>query len=254
MSPLLKKFFASRTALVDRALKRHLLPARSVPPKVHEAMRYSVFAGGKRLRPVLCLAAAELCGGKARAVLPAACALELIHTYSLVHDDLPAMDDDDFRRGLPTSHKKFGEAVAILAGDALLTRAFELMAQARGVRPQAALKAIATVADAAGSLGMIGGQIVDLEMEGATAGSPPGMRNGSAAPRNGAVAKLHYIHRSKTAALIRASLRAGALLAGASPARLAALDRYGLGIGLAFQIADDVLDIVGDKKLLGKRD
>jgi geranylgeranyl diphosphate synthase type II len=240
-------YLEARSRRVDRALDRLLLGARVEPPLIHAAMRYSVFAGGKRLRPVLCLAAAELCGGSAEKVMPTACGLELIHTYSLVHDDLPALDDDDFRRGRPTSHKKFGEGNAVLAGDALLTRGFELLARnARvpGVKASAVLRVIETVAEAAGTLGMVGGQVADLEMEGR-----------GKAPRKDAFhrRKLDYIHRSKTAALLRASLRAGALLAGGNPARVRALDEYGRAVGLAFQIADDVLDIVGDKKLLGKR-
>ncbi len=240
---------------MDRALDRFLLSARVLPPVLHEAMRYSIFAGGKRLRPVLCLAAAEVCGRDSERVMPTACALELIHTYSLIHDDLPAMDDDDFRRGRPTSHKKFGEAVAILAGDALLTQAFDLMAQnarTAGVRPEAALKAVGAVSRAAGSLGMIGGQVMDLAME--RAGRSKSLGAAHAFLKNGSrAAALDAIHRRKTGALIRASLQAGALLSGASPARVRALETYGEALGLAFQIADDVLDIIGDKKLLGKR-
>ncbi|HRY30136.1 MAG TPA: polyprenyl synthetase family protein [Elusimicrobiota bacterium] len=246
----LKKYLDKKRRTVDAALRRCLPKHAALPPVVHEAMRYSVFAGGKRLRPILCLAAAELCGGTAKRVMPTACALELIHTYSLVHDDLPAMDDDDFRRGLPTSHKKFGEGNAVLAGDALLTFGFQLMAEnaRRGrARPAAVLDVVRTVAEAAGSRGMVGGQAADLAMSGNGKN-----RNGEKTP-DALRKKLDYIHRNKTAALIRASLRAGALLAGASPVRLNALDAYGRSIGLAFQIVDDILDIVGDKKLLGKR-
>jgi geranylgeranyl diphosphate synthase, type II len=206
-------------------------------------MRYSVFAGGKRLRPFLCAGAAELCGGAADRVMPAACALEVLHTYSLVHDDLPAMDDDDLRRGRPTSHKVFGEGMAILAGDALLTFAFELMARnarVKGVKPGNALAALETLAREAGTLGMVGGQAADLDAEGKK------FRDGDGEDM------LHFIHRRKTGALIRASLRAGALLAGGTEKQVKALDAYGEQIGLAFQIADDILDIVGDKKLLGK--
>lgn len=240
----LRDYLKEKQELVDRALDRYLLDARVRPPVIHKAMRYSVFAGGKRLRPILCLAAAEICGGDAKKILPTACALEMVHTYSLVHDDLPAMDDDDFRRGVPTCHKKFGEAVAILAGDALLTHGFKVMAdnaQVPGVDPAAVVKVIPMVAEAAGSTGMVGGQVVDLEMAD-NAGLNRRRRE-----------TLEYIHHHKTGALIRASLKAGALLAGAAPAQLKALDLYGESIGLAFQIADDVLDIVGNKKLLGKR-
>jgi geranylgeranyl diphosphate synthase, type II len=245
VSDRLAAYLKKQRARVDAALDRFLLKAGVRPPRIHEAMRYSVFAGGKRLRPILCLAGAELCGGSWRRVLPTACALEMIHTYSLIHDDLPAMDDDDFRRGRPTCHKKFGEGVAILAGDALLTQGFQVMAQnARmpGVKPGAVVRAMTIVADAAGSTGMIGGQTVDLEMAGKNGRSAGSRRE-----------TLDYIHSRKTGALIRASLRAGGVLAGGSPPQLSALDRYGESIGLAFQIADDILDIVGDKKLLGKR-
>jgi geranylgeranyl diphosphate synthase type II len=229
---------------VDEGLDKFLLSAKAEPPVVHEAMRYSVFAGGKRLRPILCMAAAEICGGSWRKVLPAACALEMIHTYSLIHDDLPAMDDDDFRRGQSTCHKQFGEAVAILAGDALLTHAFQVIADnanVSGVKAAAVIDAIRAVAEAAGSLGMVGGQVADLEME--NKGQKISNREKA----------LDYIHRHKTGALIRASLKSGAILSNANEDQLDALDRYGESIGLTFQIVDDVLDIVGDKKLLGKR-
>ncbi len=233
-----------RAALVDQALNRYLVREKVQPDLVHKAMRYSVFAGGKRLRPVLCLAAADICGGDFKKVLPTACALEVLHTYSLVHDDLPAMDDDDLRRGRPTNHKVFGEGMAILAGDGLLTFAFELMARnaaVKGVRPEHVVEAIRLVARAAGSLGMVGGQAVDLVSE------------GNAALNGHRAQVLDYIHRHKTGALIQASLDAGAALVGATSVQRRALARYGENIGLAFQIADDVLDIVGDKKLLGKR-
>lgn len=240
----LADFFKVQRRRVDEALDRYLVHSRVEPPVVHEAMRYSVFAGGKRLRPALCIAAAEICGGSWHKVMPTAAALEMIHTYSLIHDDLPAMDDDDYRRGRPTCHKKFGEAVAILAGDGLLTLGFKTIAgnaKIPGVRASAVLRALDVVSDAAGSTGMIGGQVVDLEMEGAKVSKAKRRR------------KLEYIHRHKTGAMIRASLTAGALLSNASLAKLRALDAYGECIGLAFQIADDVLDIIGDKKLLGKR-
>ncbi len=239
----LKNYMAMQSRRVDDGLDAFLVSAKAEPPAVHEAMRYSVFAGGKRLRPVLCLAAAEICGGSWRKVLPTACALEMIHTYSLIHDDLPAMDDDDFRRGQPTCHKQFGDAVAILAGDALLTHAFQVMAdnaRVPGIKASAVVETIRSVAEAAGSLGMVGGQVVDLEMENSKDKGPHRDKT------------LDYIHRHKTGALIRASLKAGAILSNARPEQVEALDRYGESIGLAFQIVDDVLDIVGDKKLLGK--
>lgn len=229
---------------VDRALNKVLPRERTPPAVIHKAMRYSVFAGGKRLRPFLCLTAAEICGGRPESAMPTACALEVLHTYSLVHDDLPAMDDDDLRRGRPTNHKVFGEGMAILAGDALLTHAFRLMAEnARvpGVSAARAVEVVRVVAEAAGSLGMVGGQAVDLaSADGATRGGPRAR-------------VLDFIHRRKTGALIKASLDAGAVLAGGTSKQRRALATYGEQIGLAFQIADDVLDIVGNKKLLGKR-
>lgn len=217
----------------------------SNPEIIHESMRYSVFAGGKRLRPVLVLMGAEICGKRPEIALPTAAAMELIHTYSLVHDDLPAMDDDDLRRGRPTNHKVYGEAIAVLAGDALLTKAFELIARnakIRAIRPQAIPAVMELIAHGAGTFGMIGGQVMDIQVEG-----------GKWKKQKNHAALLSGIHKHKTAALIRASLQAGAALAGASPRRLSALGEYGEKIGLAFQIADDVLDVVADKKKLGKR-
>lgn len=233
-----------RALLVDKSLNRYLVREAKMPEILHKAMRYSVFAGGKRLRPILCLAATEICGGDPQKAVPMACALEALHTYSLVHDDLPSMDDDDMRRGRPTNHKVFGEGMAILAGDGLLTFAFELIswnAEIKGVRPEWVVEAIRTVAQAAGSLGMVGGQAVDLVSE------------GNAALNGHRAQVLDYIHRHKTGALIQASLDAGAVLAGATGSQRKALHRYGENIGLAFQITDDVLDIVGDKNLLGKQ-
>jgi geranylgeranyl diphosphate synthase type II len=189
-------------------------------------MRYSLLAGGKRIRPILTLAAAEAVGGSVRPVLPFACALEMIHTYSLVHDDLPAMDDDDVRRGRPTSHKVYGEGLAILVGDALLTEAFRLMAQARGVSAARALRAVAEVGEAAGVSGMVGGQVLDLAAEGTRASLP----------------RVREIHRRKTGALLRVAVRVGAIVAGADAARLRRLTAYAEHLGLAFQIADDILD------------
>jgi geranylgeranyl diphosphate synthase type II len=202
-------------------------------------MRYSVFAGGKRVRPILAIAAAEALGGTAADVLPLACALECIHTYSLIHDDLPALDNDDYRRGRLTNHKVFGEANAILAGDALLTFAFELMGDAprwKQFVPTRVVQVMYEVAYAIGTFGMIGGQVVDLEMEGHDIDLPA----------------LQYIHAHKTGALIRASVRGGAILGGGSPAEVDALTQYGTHIGLAFQIMDDILDVRGDEQLMGK--
>lgn len=235
----LKAYLHERTALVDAALDRWLPAGEVLPPRLHEAMRYSVFAGGKRLRPVLIMAACEAVGGDPATVMHAACAMEMIHTYSLIHDDLPAMDDDDFRRGRPTNHKVFGEANAILAGDALVTEAFRLLADAeanRGIDPVIALQVIETIARCAGSQGMVGGQVVDMESE----GKPIDF------------ATLQYIHTRKTGALFLASIQAGARLGGGDAGQVAALTRYGETAGLAFQIADDILDIVGDQAEIGK--
>ncbi|HQL89218.1 MAG TPA: polyprenyl synthetase family protein [Syntrophales bacterium] len=235
----LDEYLQSRKTLVDQALELYL-PAESTEPSViFRSARYSVFAGGKRLRPILCIGAAEAVGGPIDAVMPAACALELIHTYSLIHDDLPAMDNDDTRRGKPTSHKIFGEAVAILAGDALLTDAFRIIAGRTPlgvVKPETLLQVIQELALAAGWFGMVGGQVADIESEGK-------------APEE---KTLHFIHTRKTGALITVSLRAGALLGGADAAALDALTEYGRHVGLAFQIADDILNVEGDAKALGK--
>ena len=234
----LKDYLKQRCQLVDQALERFLPDAGELPASLHGSMRYSVFAGGKRVRPVLMLAACETVGGELNRALPAACAMEMIHTYSLIHDDLPAMDDDDFRRGNPTNHKVYGEATAILAGDALLSQAFILLSSdPEGLDPATRLRVIHEIAHASGSRGMVGGQVVDMESEG-----------------DGEVdlATLSYIHTHKTGALIRASVRAGALLGGAGEEELAALTRYGDAIGLAFQIADDILDVEGTTEELGK--
>jgi geranylgeranyl diphosphate synthase type II len=235
----LEAYLAERRRAVDEALERVLQPATAYPPTIHEAMRYSVFAGGKRLRPILVIAGAEVAGGRMADVLPTACAFELIHTYSLIHDDLPAMDDDDYRRGRLTSHKVFGEAMAILAGDALLTHALGLVAAnfALGKAPdEVCPRLIAEITDAAGTPGMIGGQVVDVQSEG----------------REVSAETLEYIHTHKTGALIRAALRAGALLAGAGEPVLAALGAYGARLGLVFQIVDDILDVEGSLETLGK--
>ena len=211
--------------LVEGAMERYLPAADRYPQPLHEAMRYSVYSGGKRLRPALCLAAAEACGGAAGPALPAACALEFIHTYSLIHDDLPAMDNDDFRRGRPTSHRVFGEAIAILAGDALLTLAFRAVVDAGGGDSVRTLL-VAELAEAAGAAGMVGGQAADMISEGGAVD----------------VSTLEYIHGHKTGALLRAAVRIGALAAGADGGALALLTEYAERIGLAFQIVDDLLD------------
>jgi geranylgeranyl diphosphate synthase, type II len=232
----LSEFFELDRAVVDAALNKYLPPARTLPSSIHEAMRYSVFAGGKRLRPVLCLEAARLFSDPPTAAVTAGCAIEFIHTYSLIHDDLPALDNDDLRRGKPTCHKQFGEAIAILAGDGLLTLAFETLAHtpveaARGVR------LISEVARAAGTVrGMVGGQVADLEAEKTRAD----------------LATLEYIHRSKTAALIRAACVAGAISGGASDSNVERLRNFGENIGWAFQVVDDILDVEESSAALGK--
>jgi geranylgeranyl diphosphate synthase type II len=228
----LEAYFAERRRAVDEALDRYLPPATAVPTVIHEAMRYSVFAGGKRLRPILVIAGAEAVGGQMDDVMPTACCFELIHTYSLVHDHLPAMGDDDYRRGRLTNHKVFGEAMAVLAGDALLTHALGLVAVNFGLgkaAPDAFPRVLAEITGAAGTDGMVGGQVVDVQSEGQAVSAET----------------LEYIHTRKTAALIRGALRSGALLAGASEPQLAALTEYGDRIGLTFQIVDDILDVEG---------
>jgi geranylgeranyl diphosphate synthase type II len=238
MSFDLETYMSDRAAAVDAALERVLPSESDRPETLHKAMRYSVFAGGKRLRPVLVIAGAEAVGGHLDDVMPAACAMELIHTYSLVHDDLPAMDNDDFRRGAPTSHKVFGEAMAILAGDALLTLAFRLVAQnfKPGMDAGRLLDAVAEIAGAAGHAGMVGGQVVDLESE----------------RKRVSADVVDYIHAHKTGALIQASLSVGARICGATPAQLHALGVAGGDLGLAFQIVDDILDVVSSSAELGK--
>jgi geranylgeranyl diphosphate synthase type II len=236
----LKAYLKEQCARVDAALDSYLPRETELPHSLHKAMRYSVFAGGKRVRPILMLAACQAVGGDTAVAIPAACAMEMIHTYSLIHDDLPAMDDDDFRRGNPTNHKVFGEAVAILAGDALLTEAFKLLsnpASAAGVPAEARLAVIHQIASCAGSHGMVGGQVVDMESEGKSDVDLP---------------TVQYIHTHKTGALIKAAVVAGALLGGADQEKLAAITRYGAAAGLAFQIADDILDIEGTTEEIGK--
>jgi geranylgeranyl diphosphate synthase type II len=235
----LKEYLERQKALIDRTLDETLPGGASDPALIFEAVRYSMFAGGKRLRPILCMAAAEAVGGETDTILPAACALEMIHTYSLIHDDLPAMDNDDYRRGKPTSHKVFGEGIAILAGDALLTEAFRLLCDRErmpGIPPGRTLRVVREIAEAAGFFGMVGGQVKDLLAEGGKVD----------------LQTLYAIHRRKTGALILVSLRTGAILAGAEEEALAALSDYGRQIGLAFQITDDILNVEGDPALLGK--
>ncbi|MBI4677961.1 MAG: polyprenyl synthetase family protein [Elusimicrobia bacterium] len=243
----LKRFIEAHSPIVDRELDRLLSPRPGEPGSIRRAMRYSVFAGGKRLRPVLVFAAARACGKPSSSVAGAAAALEMIHAYSLIHDDLPAMDDDDLRRGKPTNHKVFGEAMAILAGDGLLTLAFEalaLNARRAGLDAKSACELVRVVSEAAGTRGMVGGQVADIEAEGLL---------GRKKSRAALAARLRYIHERKTAALITASLDAGAILAKASLRQRNALRLYGRALGLAFQVADDVLDVVGDKRKLGKK-
>lgn len=235
----LKREIKNKAGLVEIALNQYLPGQDEFPGDIHKAMRYSVFAGGKRLRPILFLASSEAVGGYSDHLLPVACALELIHTYSLIHDDLPAMDNDDYRRGKPTSHKVFGEATAVLAGDALLTLAFGLIAECNltgNISSRVVLDVIREVSTAAGSRGMIGGQILDIQSE------------------NRLIDKslLEYIHSHKTGALFKASVRAGAMLGGGTDEQVRLLTEYAEYLGLAFQITDDILDVEGDSEILGK--
>ncbi|MDI6742944.1 MAG: polyprenyl synthetase family protein [Smithella sp.] len=234
----LKAYLEDRQGIVEEALQRYL-PENDIPAEIYEAVRYSVFNGGKRIRPILCLAAAEAVGGDLVPAIPVACALELIHAYSLIHDDLPAMDNDDFRRGKPTCHKVFGEGMAILAGDALLTEAFSLLSRAEKVMFSAErrLAVIQEIAHAAGIGGMVGGQALDVLSE-----------------KTGADEKtLEEIHRRKTGALIVAAVRSGALIFNPGKDKIQALTEYGMHVGQAFQIADDILNVEGDSGLMGKQ-
>jgi len=232
----LKAYLKSRQKKIDRALDRYLPKENTRPSTIHKAMRYSLFAGGKRLRPILCLAAAEACGGKIDNALPLACALECIHTYSLVHDDLPSMDNDDFRRGRPTCHKVFGDAIAVLAGDALLTIAFEIVSRAKFSSRYNLSILLREIAVAAGSRKLIAGQVADLEAEG----------------RNIDMSGLRYIHENKTAAILTTSVRLGATSADATAKQLDAITKFGRALGLAFQIIDDILDVTQTTEKLGK--
>jgi geranylgeranyl diphosphate synthase type II len=232
----LQRYLAEQTAAVDRALDRLLPPVNAKPATIHKAMRYSLFAGGKRMRPALCLAAAEACGGKISDAMPLACAVECIHTYSLIHDDLPAMDNDDLRRGKPTNHKVFGEGIAILAGDALLTEAFGLACLCEGAARRLQREIILELAEAAGSKQLIAGQVADLEGEG----------------KDISAGQLRYIHERKTSALLRCSARLGGMSADCNPRQLQALSDFGYNVGLAFQIIDDILDVTQTSEQLGK--
>jgi len=232
----LQQFLATRTKTVNAALDKFLPSDKTRPVTIHKAMRYSLFAGGKRMRPALCLAAAAACGGREADALPLACAVECIHTYSLIHDDLPAMDNDDFRRGKPTNHKVFGDGIAVLAGDALLTQAFEIAAQSRGWPRYTHRDLILEIAKASGSLQLVAGQVADLEGEG----------------RKLSVDELRYIHERKTSALLCCSVRLGGMSANCTAAQLKALTDFGYHVGLAFQVIDDILDVTQTSEQLGK--
>ncbi len=232
----LTDFLKSSTKQVDEALDRFLPPAETEPSVLHEAMRYCVFSGGKKLRPILCLAAAEACGGDLTKALPAACSVELIHAYSLVHDDLPCMDDDDLRRGRPTCHKVYGEGIAVLCGDALLTAAFRSLADTASTQRWKTSDFLIDLADASGSKQLIGGQVLDLQSEGKAIDH----------------SQLVAIHRAKTAALLTCSVRLGAMTADATAEALAQLTKFGQALGLAFQIIDDILDLTQSTEVLGK--
>jgi geranylgeranyl diphosphate synthase, type II len=229
-------YLGSHSEAVNQALDRLLPAATAKPQTIHKAMRYSLFAGGKRMRPALCLAAAEACGGNQTAAMPLACAVECIHTYSLIHDDLPAMDNDDYRRGKLTNHKVFGEGVAILAGDALLTQAFEIAAQSKGWPRYPHRQIILELARAAGSLQLVAGQVADLEAEGK-----------EITPK-----ELKFIHERKTSALLCCAVRLGGMSANCTTAQLGALTDFGYNVGLAFQVIDDILDVTESSEQLGK--
>lgn len=235
----LEKYFNQQSSKIERALDGFLPKAKERPAKLHEAMRYAVLGGGKRVRPILALAACETVGGDIKKVLPLACALELVHSYSLVHDDLPCMDDDDLRRGKPTCHKKYGEDTALLVGDALLTLAFKILTRRNPKNNlkdlERQLTAVAWIAEAIGTRGMVGGQAVDIEFQN----------------KDADLATLQYINVNKSGALIAVALRAGAYIGGANPRQVEALYRYGKHVGLLFQIIDDILDHEGYSKLMG---
>jgi geranylgeranyl diphosphate synthase type II len=238
----INRYLQEKKERVNAALERYLPKKEELTSNLYKAMQHSLFAGGKRIRPILSIASFEAAGGKGERILPFACALEMIHTYSLIHDDLPAIDNDDYRRGKPTCHKVFGEAIAILAGDGLLTEAFRLMTN-QALKEHSSsdealvLDLISEVAQAAGVLGMVGGQVVDIESEGKTVDLPT----------------VQYIHTHKTGAMILASVRVGAKLGGARETLLKALTSYGESLGLAFQVADDILNVEGKAALMGKK-
>jgi geranylgeranyl diphosphate synthase type II len=232
----LEKFLGTSTKAVNSALDKFIPSEKTKPATIHKAMRYSLFAGGKRMRPAVCLAAAAACGGSQADAMPLACAVECIHTYSLVHDDLPAMDNDDYRRGKLTNHKVFGEGIAVLAGDALLTQAFEIAAKSKGWPRYSHQTLILELARAAGSLQLIAGQVADLEGEG----------------KKTSVEQLRYIHERKTSALLCCSVRLGGMSANCSAAQLKALTDFGYNVGLAFQVIDDILDVTQTSEQLGK--
>ena len=231
-----KAEWKKRADLVEEGLLRELKKVPAYDETLEKAMEYSLMAGGKRLRPVLLMAAADAVGKDGAAFLTTGCAIEMIHTYSLIHDDLPAMDNDDYRRGKPTNHKVFGDGIAVLAGDALLTLAFEVMLRQEGAAPETLVTVVSEMSRAAGSYGMVGGQVLDLEGEG----------------RRLDLAALRKIHMGKTGALFCAAIRSGAILAGAKEEELAALTLYAERFGLAFQITDDILDVTGDEAAIGK--
>ena len=232
----INNYLEARTKIVNSALNKYLPPQNTKPPTIHKAMRYSLFSGGKRLRPILCLAAAEACGGTIDRAMPLACAVECIHTYSLIHDDLPAMDNDDYRRGRLTNHKVFGEAVAILAGDALLTIAFEIASKFKPTPRYPMNQIIYEIAYAAGSKKLIAGQVCDIEAEGKKVSAD----------------HLRYIHECKTAALLQCSVRLGGMSANCTEKQLKALTDFGYYVGLAFQVIDDILDVTQTSEELGK--
>ncbi len=232
----LQDYLHSQSEAVNEALDRSLPKASTKPQTIHKAMRYSLFAGGKRMRPALCLAAAEACGGRLQAAMPFACAVECIHTYSLIHDDLPAMDNDDYRRGKLTSHKVFGEGIAILAGDALLTQAFEIAASAESTPRYSHRTLILELTRASGSLQLIAGQVADLENEG----------------KRISARELRFIHERKTSALLCCAVRLGGMSANCTPMQLKALTEFGYHVGLAFQVIDDILDVTQSSEQLGK--
>ena len=232
----LNQFLATRTDAVNAALDKFLPGEKIKPATIHKAMRYSLFAGGKRMRPAVLLAAAAACGGKEADAMLLACAVECIHTYSLIHDDLPAMDNDDFRRGKPTNHKVFGEGIAVLAGDALLTQAFEIAAQCKKFSRYPHDQIILEIAKASGSLQLVGGQVADLEGEN----------------KKLSIAELKFIHERKTSALLCCSVRLGDMSANCTAAQLKALTDFGYNVGLAFQVIDDILDVTQTSEQLGK--